>query len=320
MRFRALPFLANPHLQTLLGSGLGPWREPPSATRRVALPDGDQLALEVSRPRGWTPTAPTVVLVHGLCGSHRSSYMVRLAAKLVAAGVRAVRLNLRGNGSGAGLARRPYHAGSSHDVRVALEALRAETPGSPLWLVGFSLGGNIVLKLAGELGREGGELLRGVSAICPAVDLPACARRLEQPHNWLYERLFVGWLVDEIRRRHALTGEPLPPLPARPRAIELDDLYTAPRAGFAGADEYYRQTSALPLLRRIELPCRILVADDDPLVDSSWAERTRLSAPVRLLRTPLGGHMGFLRAPGRWFMDEAVLRWVGAAGRGRAAA
>src|SRR4029453_9162833 len=111
-----------------------------------------------------------VVLLHGLCGCHRSAYMRRLAYKLWRCGLRAIRMNLRGCGSGKGLARQPYHSGQSEDVRAVLDELHAETPQSPLQLVGFSLGGNIALKLAGELGNTVAASLQQVIAVCPPAD------------------------------------------------------------------------------------------------------------------------------------------------------
>lgn len=311
--FRPPPLLGNRHLQTVLGSRLRLTRDPPAVTCLVPLPDGDRLALEVSTPAGWRTGDRVAVLVHGLCGSHRSIYMVRIAAKLVAAGVRVARVNLRGNGSGAGLARRPYHAGCSDDLQVALEAVHADAPASPVWLVGFSLGGNVALKLAGELGTGAPGWLAAVGAVCPPVDLVASWRRLCQPAGLPYQRLFVGWLRDEMRRRHAAMGELAPALPRRLGLFEFDDRYTAPRVGFPDAMTYYTRASALPLLARIAVPCRALVATDDPIVDPAWLERASLPAGTELMTSPRGGHLGFLGAPARWFMDEVVLSWVLAA-------
>src|SRR5215467_14477290 len=149
--FRPLPLLTNPHVQTLVAAKLAWSWEPPSVTRLVKLPDDDTIALEVSTPQGWQPDDQTVLLLHGLCGCHRSPYMQRMARKLLRCGIRAVRMNLRGCGSGRGLARSPYHSGQSADVLAVLESLQQACPRSPVTLVGFSLGGNISLKLAGEL-------------------------------------------------------------------------------------------------------------------------------------------------------------------------
>ena len=305
--FRPWPLLGNRHVQTLLGNRIQTAREPASATWLVPLSDGDQLAVEVSTPPGWRECGPVVVMVHGLCGSHRSVYMVRIAAKLSAAGARVARVNFRGNGSGAGLARRPYHAGCSDDLGAALEVVRAASPGSAPWLVGFSLGGNVALKLAGELGPAAGSRLAGVLAICPPVDLVASWRRMCLPAGLRYQRLFVGWLVEEMRRRHQATGEPLPELPAPLSIFEFDDRYTAPRVGFSGAMAYYTGASALPWVSRIAVPCRVLVAEDDPVIDPGWLDQVSLPRGARVLRSPAGGHLGFVGSPGVLFMDDVVL-------------
>lgn len=309
--FRPAPLLESPHLQTFVGNFFSLARAPASETRLVTLPDGDRLALEVSTPAGWRDEDPTVVLVHGLCGSHRSTYMMRLATKLVGRGVRAVRLNLRGNGSGEGLARRPYHGGCSDDVRAALEDLRAAWPRSPRSLVGFSLGGNIVLKLAGELASRGPDLLEQVVAVCPSIDLFACWRRINQ---WpLYERRFVNLLREEMVRRHALTGEPCPALPPSPTLFEFDDAYTAQRVGFTGARAYYDGSSASRVLAQIGVPCRVLYAEDDPIIEAACFRDAPFPAGSELVRSARGGHLGFVgltRRGVRW-MDEVVLGWVG---------
>lgn len=310
--FRPVPLLGSPHVQTFVGNFFSLARAPRSELRLVSLPDGDRLALKVSTPPGWRDEDPTVVLVHGLCGSEHSTYMLRQASKLVARGVRAVRLNLRGNGSGEGLARRPYHGGCSDDVRAALEDLRAAWPRSPLSLVGFSLGGNIVLKMAGELGERGPELLAQVVAVCPSIDLFACWRRISQ---WpLYERRFVNLLRAEMVRRHALTLEPYPTFTGSPTLFEFDDAYTAPRIGFAGARDYYDGASANRVIARIAVPCRVLYAEDDPIIEATCLRGAPFPPGSELVRSERGGHLGFVglsRRGVRW-MDEVVLGWVGA--------
>jgi uncharacterized protein len=195
--FRPFPCLTHPHLQTIVAAELTWSREPLSTTHLVELSDGDKIALEVSTPRGWQPYAPTVVMLHGLCGCHRSPYMQRLARKLWRSGLRAVRMNLRGCGSGRGLARYPYHSGRSADALAVLESLLQTTPQSPVTLIGFSLGGNIVLKLAGELSAAVPDNLQRVIAVCPPADLVACSHLLEQPANRFYK---CSGLLLESRR------------------------------------------------------------------------------------------------------------------------
>src|SRR4051794_38190939 len=146
--FKPLPLLGNAHVQTFLGNiRLGPLRHPASERRLVDLPDGDSLVVHDSIPPQWQVGECIVLLVHGVGGCHRSGYMARLARKFLRHGYRALRMDLRGAGAGSSLARRIYHGGCSDDVRAVAEAVEDWAPGSPLILVGMSLGGNIVLKL-----------------------------------------------------------------------------------------------------------------------------------------------------------------------------
>ncbi len=313
--FRAFPFLTRPHLQTIMAAKFHLPLEPPAERRQVSLPGGDRLVLEVSTPAGWRAGDLTAVLVHGLCGCAQSGYLVRVARKLHRRGIRAVRVNLRGCGAGQGLAREPYHSGRSEDVLAVLEELRREGDASRIALVGFSLGGNIALKLAGELGEEAAPLLEQVIAVCPPVDLLASSRRISSPANRLFERMFLKLLRKEVACRQARYPDlPRIDLPARLSLMEFDEIYTAPRCGFASALDYYRRASSLPLLSRIALPCRILLSDDDPLIDTSSLRDLALPTSVRVIRTPRGGHLGFLGAPWasggfRW-MDSQVLEWL----------
>jgi uncharacterized protein len=320
--FQPLPFLAHRHLQTIIAAKVYLPREPPSVRRLVGLPEGDRIALEVSTPRGWQPPAPTVVLIHGLCGCHRSAYMMRLAFKLWRCGVRAIRMNMRGCGSGKGLARQPYHSGRSEDVRAVLEALLADTPQSPLLLVGFSLGGNMALKLAGELGKTAAALLRQVIAVCPSADLAACARLFALPRNRLYERHFMRRIRADVADRQArFPDEPRVELPRELSLYAFDNLYTAPLCGFRHADDYYARCSAAPLVPGITIPCRLLFAADDPFIDATVFDHIALPSNIQVVRTSHGGHLGFLGRPGlpggyRW-MDAMLLQWLGAAAGGR---
>jgi hypothetical protein len=312
--FQPFPFLRSPHLQTILASQLHLPFGPPSRLEQVAVPGGDRVALEVATPAGWRPDGPTALLVHGLCGSSRSPYLVRLARRLHRRGIRSVRMNLRGCGPGRGLAREPYHSGRSEDVRVVLAHLRAGAPDSPIAVAGYSLGGNIVLKLAGELGGGATALIECAVAICPPVDLLASSRKLARLENRLYESLFVRDLRRDVLHRQRCFGDPVPSLSRRMTLREFDDAYTAPRCGFADALDYYTRASSAPLLPRIAVPTRILVAEDDPLIDAAVLRDASLPPHVHVEWSPRGGHLGFLGRPGspggfRW-MDSLVLEWL----------
>ena len=317
--FNPFPLLHGPHLQTIAAAKLRLWRrEPPGEVRVVALPDGDRIALVVSTPPQWRPDSPTVLLLHGLCGCHQSSYMMRLALKLWRRGIRAIRMNMRGCGAGVGLARQPYHSGRSPDVLAVLEALQGQSPQSLVTLLGFSLGGNVMLKFAGELGRRAEALCTQIIAVCPPADLAACSRLLSQPSNRLYERYFMRRLLAAVAERHRLYPDLAPVnLPERLSLYRFDNLYTAPQCGFADADDYYARSSAASLVPQITLPCRILFAADDPVIDAAVFDCAALPPNVEVVRTSQGGHMGFLGRPGRpggyrW-MDACLLDWIGGA-------
>jgi hypothetical protein len=313
--FRPFPLLGGRHAQTLIAATVWWPVGPPSETQLVELADGDRIALEVSTPSSWRPDGATVVLVHGLCGCHRSPYLVRMARRLHRRGLRAVRMNLRGCGTGRGLARQLYHSGRSDDVLAVLESLRRETPRSPTSLVGFSLGGNLALKLAGELADAAPQLLERVIAVCPPADLAACSRRLALPENRFYDRRFVALLRADVEERRRLFPD-LPPieLPPRLTLFEFDDLYTAPRCGFAGALDYYTRASSAPLVPRIAVPCTVLFAGDDPVIDPDVLDGLPLPENVRVVRAARGGHLGFLGAPwndGGWrWLDARLLEWL----------
>lgn len=315
--FRPLPFLANPHLQTLVGNlyrGTPP--RLPSREHHVVLADGDRLAVFDSVPGGWRPGMPMVLVVHGLGGSHRSGYSQRLAALLLRRGLRVARMDLRGAGRGAALARRSYHAGCSDDVRAVLDTMHRWSPSSPLGAVGFSLGGNIVLKLAGEAAARPVAGLECVAAVAPPIDLEACAAKLARPPNRLYDRFFVHALTAQVRRQQyyfpQLRGVRFP----RRMTLRLfDELYTAPRGGFADALDYYRRTAALPLVPHIALPTFILSARDDPFIPVETFEALPPRPHVEVQLARHGGHLGFLGPDGaggiRW-AEQRVAAWIGA--------
>lgn len=293
--FRPLPGLSSSHLQTIMSAYLPAGKEPPTKQWLVAIGNGDFLSCEISVPEKWQEA---VVMVHGLGGSAKSKYMVRLARKFYHQGYKVVRVNLRGCGSGRDLSKLPYHAGTSGDLLAVLEALR---PIAPLHVLGFSLGANMVLKLAGELGYQAKGLVKSFVAVCPPIDLANSVQRIEERRHRLYHAYYLKRIL----------AQAMPWSPQKISSIyEFDDRLTAPLWGYCGADEYYRANSALSFLEKIEQTTHLLFSDDDPFISTKSLEQCALPPAVQLYKTTHGGHMGFLGRDGYW-LDKTLMRWIG---------
>jgi uncharacterized protein len=299
--FQPLPFLSNPHVQTILGSFYH-GRTPPlsSRFRTLALPDGDRLALYDSRPPNWKPGGWMVLLVHGLGGSHQTGYQARLATLLLPHGVRVVRMDLRGAGRGVALARGVYNGGCSEDVRAVIAEMRHWDPAARIVPVGFSLGGNIVLKLAGEGADRPVPGLEAVAALGPPIDLKLCSDLIDLPYNRIYDRHFARLLIRQVQlQRRFFPDLPAFRFPRDPTLRQFDDLYTAPRGGFADALDYYRRSSSGPLIPCIQVPALLMTARDDPFIAAKAFDKLPAKANLEVRIEERGGHLGFVGSDGR---------------------
>ncbi len=315
--FAAPTLLRNRHIQTLLPFVMSRPELPPVTTHEVALPDGDRVVLHDDRPAEWRPGDSVLLLLHGLTGCHQSSYMVRCAMKAAACGIRCLRLDHRGTGAGRGLAKNTYHAGQSDDVRCVLRRLETLCPTSPVGVAGFSLSGNLVLKLLGESPDSVPVNVHRVAAVSPPVDLSGCVRHLgKSALGRRYDRQFARWLVQQVADSPQWRDDvPLATAsgPVR-RVVEFDELYTAPAAGFRDVAHYYAEASAAPLIDNIQVPTLILAARDDPMVPFGTFRRLRPPACVQLDTPRHGGHLGFYSrrtlGPDRYWMDWRVLSFL----------
>lgn len=315
--FRPHPLLPTGHLQTLAGLFLPQGRTQEQARQHtVGLDDGDQIILHDDCPPSWNAGGRTALLIHGLAGCHTSPYMQRIARKLNHRGVRTFRMDLRGCGAGMGLARLPYHSGRSEDAVAALRKIAELSPDSPTTLIGFSLGGNIILKLLGESAAALPAQLDRAVAVCPPVDLLACVKSLAEGVNRLYDRHFVTLLRQQLGIQQRLLPD-APRLDARhqPRGVfDFDEMFTAPVCGFGTALNYYRLCSSAQFVPEIRVPTLILAAADDPLVPRQMFADLRLSSAVTLHLAPSGGHLGFIGRhngdPDRRWMDWRVVDWA----------
>jgi len=313
--FEPFSIFSDPNHQTILSSYLNFLWEPPSERKAVTLPDGDKIMIEITTPKTWKPNDLTVVLVHGLCGSHRSPNLVRMVKRLEPLGIRGVRYNMRGCGSGRGYAKNIYHSGRSEDLFEVLKVLKKEHPESPIVLIGFSLGGNIVLKLVGEMNVIGSKYLKSVIAVSPPVDLYSSVQMLGDERNGLYERYFYKLLRSDVHYRHKKFKDlPRVHLPRNLKLYEFDQLYTAPFCGFKNAIDYYNKCSAAHVVEDIDIPCRILLSEDDPIIASSSLDRYTLPSNINVFKTKKGGHMGYLGSPrsekGFYWLDSLLIDWI----------
>lgn len=319
--FRPHRLFAGGHRQTLAGAFMPGTLAPEKAKlHQVGLPDGEAVVVHDDQPTDWIVGGPTVVLVHGLAGCHRSGYMVRIAAKLNARGVRTFRMNLRGSGTGATLATKPYHGGSSDDLRTVVKCVEQICPDSPITLLGFSLGGNIVLKLLGEAPDRVSSAIVRAAAVNPPIDLEQSVVALQRWSLRPYDRYFVKLLLRRFHERQRIqpNAPQLSLIPPPRRLFDFDNRFTAPVSGFRDACDYYRQCSSQQFLAQVTVPTLILTSRDDPLISVAMFERQNeaknLSPQIRLHIAAGGGHLGYLARKGhdpdeRW-LDWRMVDWV----------
>lgn len=243
---------------------------------------------------------PTLVMWHGIEGSSSSAYMLSTAAKAVRAGFNVIRMNVRNCGGTDHLSPTLYHGGMSSDARAVIDELINRDRLGQIVIAGFSLGGNQVLKLAGEYGENPPRQLRGVVAISPSVNLQAGSDRLMAGRNWIYHQNFLYYLKRRIIAKERLFPELYQANGVRrvKSLREFDDKYIAPAFGFAGVDDYYAKASSLPHLKHIRVPTLIVHAQDDPFVPFAPLRDSAIAANahIMMLAPERGGHCAFISA------------------------
>src|SRR5882757_2250661 len=328
VEFRPRRFLNNGHLQTIAGNYLARINNlplPEAQLVEVSPATANQIASQVLCQCHWQPeevraARPTAIIVHGLEGSSESQYVVGNSNKLWRAGCNVVRMNMRNCGGTEALSPTLYHSGLSNDVLVVMNFFVERYGLRSMSLIGYSMGGNLVLKLAGELGTAAPPMLRSVIGVSPAVDLQPSADALHLPQNRLYELKFLRNLLRRFRRKAML----FPHAYDRNRAVgirslrEFDDRITALYSGFTSADDYYYRAAAARVLDRIAVPSQILHALDDPFVRLSAESRDKINAnpKITLKESEHGGHCAFLAEPdesngydGYW-AEHTLLRFL----------
>ena len=314
------PLFRNPHLLTIAGNF---WPRQideerfPAVRKQYRIDRQTSILVFEHQPTG-VPRGQ-IVCIHGLEGSADAGYIRSLAQAALLRGFGVHRMNLRTCGGTEELCQTMYHSGLTSDTRRILEELERRHLG-PSFLAGFSLGGNVALKLAGELGKT--DLIAGVCAVSTPIDLADCVRQIDKPSNVLYARRFLQRLCDRIRRKSRLSRDVYTTegLNEVKTIWEFDDRFTAPLFGFGTAANYYDTQSAVRYLASIRVPALAVMAKDDPLVPFRIYEHPAfLSNPaLQLLATEHGGHLGFLslKKP-RFWLDGVLLDWMGEIASGK---
>ena len=299
-------FLRNGHLQTIVGSFL---------PRTYSLPDPASQLIEVEAATSacsasfvlchchWQPAEIrserlTVVIVHGLEGSSTSPYVLGNSSRAWKAGCNIVRMNMRSCGAGEDMSPTIYHAGRSQDVAIVMSELALTHQIHSFALVGYSMGGNLVLKLAGELGNAPPPYFKAVVGVSPLMDLVASSAALHEPQNRLYESRFLADLLKHFRHQVELYPDlySADGLNKIRTLRQFDEQVIAQYGGFAGADDYHRSVASSNWVQDITVPTLILQALDDPFIRMTRETRDKLLANsrVRLVETRHGGHCAFL--------------------------
>ena len=294
------------------------WRRafslPPTEDRLFQVDPESRLLAHCHWQPGKRAEAPVIVIVHGLEGSSDSNYSRGIAQTAFQRGYHAIRVNQRNCGGSEALTPTLYNSGMSSDYRAICEELANHDGLKDIFFVGYSMGGNLVLKMAGEYRDAFPPTLRGVCAVCPAMDLAACANALERRDNYFYQRHFVTGLLQRYRRKVVCMPERYPQVRFAPiRTVrQFDDAITAPNAGYRDAQEYYETASAKRVLAHVRVPTLLITAKDDPFVpySSILAASADKNPWIRLVAPKHGGHCAFISnkgGPARFWAEQYVV-------------
>ena len=297
--------------------------------RRFLLPPAEDRCFQVDAQsrllghchwqEGKDRAAPVLVLVHGLEGSSASNYMLGIGEKAWQLGFHVVRLNQRNCGGTERLTPTLYNSGMSSDYRAVLDELSSGDGYSRIFFAGYSMGGNLVTKMAGEFGDAVPAALRGVAAVCPAINLSACADALERRNNYFYQRHFVAGLMSRYARKADLFPERYSRNGfGRIRSVrEFDDAITAPQFGYRDAQEYYEAAGAKSVIDKIRVPLLLITSQDDPFVPFAATRASGVEKnPAIVFKAPEhGGHCGFISDEGgseRFWAEQRVVEFCSA--------
>jgi len=313
--FKPHPLLKNGHAMTIV-SALVPRRFdiPPAEARLFQVDPESRLLANCHWQPGQRKDAPVIVIVHGLEGSSDGNYVRGIAEKAFHRGFHVVRMNQRNCGGTEALTPTLYNSGMSADYRAVFEELSTSDGFEQVFFAGYSMGGNLVTKMAGEFGAAVPKALRGVCSVCPAIDLAACADALERIDNYIYQRRFVNGLMSRYARKRELFPERYPLDGLRPvRTVrQFDDVITAPQFGYRDAQDYYENVGAKRVAAQVRVPMLMITSQNDPFVPypSFLAAKISENPAIQFVAPQHGGHCGFIsKYPGseRFWAEQRIV-------------
>ncbi len=329
--FRGAFWLPNGHSQTL-------WRKFAGAEQanhrreRLELADGDFIDLDWSENNNQaagegltndTDDMPIVLIIHGLCGCSESSYVLSLQKELLANGIASVAMNLRGCSGEPNRKAKTYHSGVSHDLAEVFSHLHSRFPSRSFVVIGYSLGGNVLLKWLGEAGASGTTAVPAKAiAVSTPFTLALCSRQMLNGFSRVYGRYFTKRLIAALEEKKTLfknsaNEEELEKLlslgdtESVQSIWDFDERITAPLHGFASADDYYEQCSSIHFLQNISVPTLLIQGHNDPMIPPpALPAATQLSSQVDLELQDHGGHVGFVAGLKEKWLEKRISRYI----------
>ncbi|MEM9721364.1 MAG: alpha/beta fold hydrolase [Bacteroidota bacterium] len=285
----------NKHIHTIIPSQLRRIKKPPYQRERIATPDGDFLDLDWLKSKG---AKNLLIILHGLEGSSESSYVKGISTFFHGKGWDTLALNFRGCSGEPNRLLRSYHSGDTEDLHWVVMQILSTYSYQKIFLSGFSLGGNVLLKYLGESHAKVPKEVRAGIAVSTPVDIADSAHTLSKVSNWIYVKHFMLSLNPKLRQKQKqFPGQVHLPKKRMPRTFaEFDGWFTAPVHGFRDAEDYWKKASSKPHLKKIKVPTLILQPQDDPFLGNACypVEICRDHTHLYLESPPYGGHVGMI--------------------------
>lgn len=309
--YEAPGIFRNAHLATIYAATLRRINFRPQQRERLELPDSDFLDLDWSFSE--EKTNQLLILMHGLAGNAQRPYMLGMAKTFTENGWDTAAMNFRSCSGEINRLYRSYNAGATEDLEAVIEHILEKDKYSEIAIVGFSLGGNLLLKYLGENDRLPGEVKAAVAVSTPC-DLGASLEELNQTRNFLYSKRFERNLKAQLYERQMAFPEELDKkeISSCNSLLAIDELYTSKAHGYENARDYYEKCSCLQFLENIRIPSLLINAENDSFLSrNSYPIEVAKSSEYLHLEIPkYGGHVGFIRRNGIYYHEQRALEFI----------